>query len=117
MLSLLIFLANWRRVRSIVTIALIDSIIGTILGSTQGSCLPFASKTTDSPLKLTVLCSILIVDTGLTATLKFIIFPVVIPPKVPPALLVVVDSHGTMKIHILNKNKYINKTNLLIKNY
>ena len=68
--SELAFLDNCCRVRSIVTMELIASIIGTILGRTHGSFLPLASNIVSSPLKLQVSCSTEIVDTGLTATLK-----------------------------------------------
>jgi len=56
------------------------------LGNTQGSCLPFACKICLFLSKSYVFWFFPIVDTGLIATLKNTFSPVVIPPKVPPAL-------------------------------
>ena len=43
------------------------STMGTALGSTQGSCLPLALRVVDSPSRVTVFCSWLMVAVGLKA--------------------------------------------------
>ena len=77
------------RYKSRTTIAAMLSTTGTALLTTQGSWRPWASKIVFSPLKLQVSYSNPIVETGLNATLKYIFSPLVIPPKVPPALFVI----------------------------
>ena len=56
------------------------STIGTARGTTQGSCLPFPSKTIDSPAALMVFWFCIMVATGLNATLNYICCPFEIPP-------------------------------------
>ena len=73
--------------RSKITIAAIDSTIGTALGTTHGSCLPLAFIVVLLPLLSTVSCSFIIVATGLNATLKYMSSPLVIPPCIPPLWL------------------------------
>lgn len=65
-----------------------QSTIGGALGSTQGSCLPFAYRFISYPFKLLVIWVLEIVDTGLKATLKSNVSPFDIPPKLPPAWFV-----------------------------
>ena len=52
------------------TMAAIDSTIGTARGNTQASCRPRAFRTVSSPSMVTVSCSISRVATGLKATRK-----------------------------------------------
>jgi hypothetical protein len=68
-----------------ITIAAIQSTIGGALGSTQGSCLPFAYRLMRSPFKLLVIWVFEIVETGLNAILKSNVSPFEIPPRLPPA--------------------------------
>src|SRR5271169_3175966 len=70
------------------TRAAILSTIGTALGTTQGSCLPFAAKTPSVPSYVAVLCGKLMVAGLLKATLKKIFSPFDIPPCTPPLLFV-----------------------------
>ena len=56
--------------KSTKTFAAIDSTIGTALGTTHGSCLPFPLMVIFLFLSLILFWSFIIVDTGLKATLK-----------------------------------------------
>ena len=62
------------------TNAVIASTIGTALGTTHGSCLPFPFISVASKDSLIVSCVCIIVATGLNATLKSIGIPLEIPP-------------------------------------
>ena len=69
-----------RRKWSASTSAIMLSTIGTALGSTHGSCRPFARSLTDSPSWVTVSCSKLMVAVGLNATRVEVVHP---QPEVP----------------------------------
>src|SRR5690606_16762840 len=80
--------ASWRSQWSTSTSAVIDSTSGTARGSTQGSCLPRASRMRLRPRTSTVSCGLRIVAVGLNATRKRSGSPFVIPPWTPPERLV-----------------------------
>mmetsp|Transcript_5002 Transcript_5002/g.12958 ORF Transcript_5002/g.12958 Transcript_5002/m.12958 type:complete len:219 (+) Transcript_5002:462-1118(+) len=86
-----------RRVRCIITasastMVVIPSSRGGARGSTHGSCRPFASRTVSVPSKVEVCCACPMVETALIATRNWIGVPTEMPPRVPPALLVLVVS-------------------------
>src|SRR5262245_14591219 len=73
------------------TIDTIDSITGGALGTTQGSCLPRTFRSVSKQVEMSiVLCVLAIEAAGLKPTLNIIGIPFDNPPRIPPALLVLV---------------------------
>ena len=70
------------------TQAIIASPTGTALIPTQGSCLPFVTTSTSEPNLSIDFRGDRIELVGLTANLTTIGSPVVIPPRIPPAVFV-----------------------------
>ena len=66
------------------------STMGTALGTTHGSCRPFALSSTSTPSLFTVFCGWVMVLVGLNAILSSMISPLEIPPWIPPLRLVFV---------------------------
>ncbi len=88
----LLVLDCWRSIWSAKTNAAIASTIGTALGTTHGSCRPFAFNKHCSPSNLQVTCVLPMVAGGLKATRKTTGSPLLMPPWMPPLLFVIVAS-------------------------
>ena len=61
------------------------SAMGTARIPTQGSCRPFVTTSTGSPLRLIERPGIVILEVGFSAIVAIIGCPELIPPKIPPA--------------------------------
>mmetsp|Transcript_6980 Transcript_6980/g.15954 ORF Transcript_6980/g.15954 Transcript_6980/m.15954 type:complete len:312 (+) Transcript_6980:265-1200(+) len=92
--------ASWMRDMSAMTRAHMVSMMGMARITTQGSCLPFASRVQLLPVKSAVGCALPMVAGGLKAMRSTIFIPLEMPPCTPPLWLVMVTIFPSLMSNI-----------------